>query len=61
MYILQRLPMIALRHLGIFQNNTVTLMVVCFLITCILTLLFEGFLKKMDHFLFRVKNKQETA
>lgn len=36
-------------------------MVVCFLITCILTLLFEGFLKKMDHFLFRVKNKQETA
>lgn len=61
MYILQRLPMIALRHLGIFQNNTVTLMVVCFLITCILTLLFERFLKKMDQLLFCVRNQQETA
>ena len=51
-YILQRLPMIFCKHYGIMQDQTVSLYIMCFLITCILSLAFSGILKKLDSKLF---------
>ena len=47
-YILQRIPMILLTHYGIMKYSAVNMYIACFLITCILSLIFTGCLKMID-------------
>ena len=56
-YILQRIPMILLTHYGIMKYSAVNMYIACFLITCILSLIFTGCLKMIDARLFRGSRK----
>lgn len=51
-YILQRLPMIYFTEKGIYLENFVILFVMCFLITCVLAIVFDKVLEKMDQIIF---------
>ena len=54
-YILQRLSMIFCKHYGILQDQTTHLYILCFLITCVLSMAYSKFLKKLDARLFPQK------
>lgn len=51
-YILQRIPMIYFTETGLFENKSIILFVLCFLSTCILTLVFEKLVGCVDRVLF---------
>lgn len=56
-YILQRLPMIVLSKLGFAQLNKYLFVIVCFIITVILAVLFDKLMAKLDGVLFDRKKK----
>jgi len=51
-YILQRLPMIYLTEKGILSNHTVGKFAVCFVSTCIMAVIFDKTMGKLDTILF---------
>ena len=59
-YILQRLPMIYFTEKGIFVHNTVTLFIMCFLVTCIFALLFDMLTERLDRIVF-VRNSGSVS
>lgn len=56
-YILQRIPINILCHLGVNQY-TYLFIVVCFLATIVLTVMFNICLKKIDHFIFERRGRR---
>lgn len=54
-YILQRLPMIFFTEKGMFVHNNATLFILCFLITCILAMLFDQLTERLDRVVFNGK------
>lgn len=55
-YILQRLPMMVLRHLG-FAGHRYAFIIISFAVTVVLAVWFDFAMKKLDGILFSDKNK----
>lgn len=58
-YMLQRLPMIFLKHFGFSQSHKYAFILICFVVTVVLSQLFEYAVGKTDRLIFR--KKADTA
>lgn len=56
-YILQRLPMWYLSQKGYYKGDTVAMFIISFLLTCVISLVFDWSMAKLDGFLFRNRRK----
>lgn len=56
-YILQRLPMILLSEMGLYQGDKVTMFIVSFLLTCVISVVFDEAMAKLDALIFRDRKK----
>ena len=57
-YILQRIPMLVLEHFGINKFNEYLFIVICLVVTVILTILFNKLLAVIDRACFTPKQKK---
>lgn len=55
MYILQRIPMIVLTKLGYVNNHGYRFLLLSFIITVVLSIIYKAFLNKADEYLFKKK------
>ncbi|MGN1194446.1 MAG: hypothetical protein ACI4SB_03090, partial [Acutalibacteraceae bacterium] len=56
-YMLQRLPMIFLKHIGFSQSHKYAFVIICFAVTVVLSHLFEFSLGQIDRLIFGRKAK----
>ena len=56
-YMLQRLPMRFFEEKGLFADDHVTMLIFCFLLTCILAMAFDFLLERVDGRVFGAKRK----
>ena len=52
MYILQRIPMIVLKELGFAEKNIYLYTVLCFIICCVLALIFNKLMKSLENVIY---------
>lgn len=58
-YILQRIPMMILNWKGIYKKDNVSFFLLSFILTCILALAFDTFMKKLDVLIFCRKQSNQ--
>lgn len=58
-YILQRIPMIVLKDLGIADSNKYAYVVMCFGLTCFMAELFDRSMAKLDGFIYKPRKQKQ--
>lgn len=59
-YILQRIPMMLLSNLGLYQGDKVSMFIVSFLLTCVISVVFDLGIAKLDTLIFRDRRKADV-
>lgn len=59
-FILQRIPMLLLRHYG-YAHEPYFYVIMCFFITVVMSMFFDAVMDKLDSFIFKPRKKKEIA